>query len=415
MPTKEMQTDITSHMRKLIKQEHGCDEPGVPYGVPCTPEEWSWLDDETKKALSTYVEAMGLFLSELRVRKNDRNIEREATGNAPLEERDCAEGACDQPVPGREAMLKDLVKVRHSPSIHEDKCVAYCGLPESKTREEYVYLAKGLLKAINRGLANERNVHLLAALIAYAQELREGEKPARSRTLLDEVMNLISDNFDLTDKSKDYITTLFGELETARRFSSDGFCPSPLTYKGRWLTSWRRRDGAPGLDETQSDALSLYHEYLRLKNMQSKYCEMSTIKRHMRVYLPLLNRGVRKHYYTEREQEMGSIEQDARSLYEQIEDCMSDGVEIDLLEGLEIDALMKCIQDERVGTNGKVQQLAKLKAIADDMRERRFEVLHELDPFVEEVVARLMSEDETGEPKVDRQQDGDTNPDGGDC
>ncbi len=415
MSMKEEHADNTSHARDLPKQVDEHDESGVPYGVPCTPEEWSWLDDDTKKALSTYVKAMGLFLAELRARIIVRNVERETTGNPPLEERDGTEGACDQPAPDGEAMLKDLVKVRHSPSIHEDKCVAYCDLPESKTREEYVYLARGLLKAINRGLANERNVVLLAALIAYAQELREGEKPARSRTLLDEAMNLISDNCDLADKRKDYLTTLFGELETARRFSSDGFYPSPLDYKGRWLTSWRRRDGAPGLDETQSDALSLYHEYLRLKNMQSKYCEIATIKRYMRVYLPLLNRGVRKHYYTEREQEMGSIEQDAQSLYDQIEDCMSDGVEIDLLEGLEIDALMKCIQDERVGTNGKVQQLAKLKAIADDMRERRFEVLHELDPFVEEVVARLMSEDETGEPKVDRQQDGDANPDGGDC
>ena len=41
MPTKEMQTDITSHMRKLIKREHGCDESDVPYGIPCTPEEWT--------------------------------------------------------------------------------------------------------------------------------------------------------------------------------------------------------------------------------------------------------------------------------------------------------------------------------------------------------------------------------------
>lgn len=435
MSPKEKQTDITSHMRKLVKQEHGRDESDVPYGIPCTPEEWGQLDPDTKKALVTFIEAMDIYdsdrivagnihVAELEIvdpeaANNIRFAKLEADDKARFAERDATSDACDRSEPSLKSPLQGLIKIRHSPSIHENRYISHCGLPESKTREEYIFAAHGLLKAISPSLANDRYTHLLASLIAYAQEHREGIESPESYTLLDAAMELVSKSCDLVDKHKDCLTALFGELETAKYLGSGRFHSSHLDYKGRWVISWRRRDGAPGLDETQSDALSLYHEYLRLRKMQPGYCEIATIKRYMRVYLPLLNRGVRKHYYTKQEQEMGMIEESAKDHYELIKAYIKDGAQVDLLEGLQIDALMKCIQDERIGTGRKAQQLARLKAMANDIRDRRDKALQELDPLMEVFVDPSLNEDSPGTsgdgPQHDKGAVRDVAKSGGDC
>ncbi len=376
----------------------------VPPGIPCAPEEWSRLDAETRKALGVYHKAMVGFVA----RRNGLSFF-------------CSDR--DRPDLDLEEVLRELVEIRHSQSMHENGGIVHCGLPKSETREDYVFLSRALLEEAEFVLANERNVHLLAALIAYAQESSEGLMPKESHTLLDSVMERISDSCDLAQQSGDCLTELFGELETGKELSPRGLRRSKRPYKGRTAGSWRRRDGAPGLDETQSVALSLYYEYLRLRKMQPDYREAATIKRCMSAYLPLTNQSTRKTYFTKQERELGMIRKSAEDCYKSIRSHIKVGAKVDMLEGLQIDAIMACIRDDRVGTTGKKRQLSKLKAMESDIRMRCDASPNELDPFMRALCDSSLDEGEPMGPDarepgglgIDPRQEKGEKTGGGDC
>lgn len=267
--------------------------------------------------------------------------------------------------------VESLIDVLPAVKNGERSSIVRCDLPVVTTRRGYVALSRALLSGAGASGLGSYCECLLAALLAHAQECAVVPGYHSAGVPLDNVMGLISESCDMTMRDgKDEslrLARLFGELETGQYVTSSGrvLALSLRKVGGLRLDLCRRSDGARGLDDSQSMALSLYHEHQRRKQMLPGYREACTLKRVMAVYLPLTSKRTQGTYYTRREQEVGRVKDKATDLYYDIKEYMSCGAEVDLLEQLQVEALASCINDERVPERQKERLLFKLRAMSE--------------------------------------------------
>lgn len=278
-----------------------------------------------------------------------------------------------------------------------------CNLPRARTREEFLELAAALVWSSKDPFANERQAHcLLAALIAYQREFNvnlEG-KDYKERNGFETVLMIIARGEGWGGGEEAYLNSLFTEVETGYRRRGSCYLRSALKRSGVPIHKNRRPDGASGFDESQSLAVSLYHEHLRFEGrVATKWPYLSSLKDALSIYAPLVSSETRRLLLDYRKKPVkvtvktDESESRVRAAYVKIEQAMRSGVEVDLFEGFRIDAIAACVSDERIAPSKKDLFVEELEGIARRMQEEldpnsRLKSLYVSDEELEEEYAR---------------------------